>query len=204
MVVKNNSLYFFITSFLLGLIISAINPHDYFTWFLEVLPGVIAFIIILLTHKRFPLSQLSIILITIHSYILFIGGHYTYAEVPLFNTLKKLLHHERNNFDKIGHFMQGFVPAIIVRELLIRHSVITKNGWLNFIIVSICLAISALYELFEAFVAIMTGEAADSFLGTQGYVWDTQSDMFLCMIGCVIAILCLSKTHDRFIIGISS
>ena len=126
-----------------------------------------------------------------------IGGHYTYAEVPLGDWLRELTDGERNNYDKLGHLAQGFIPAIVAREILIRHEVINKAGWLAFIVVSICLAISAMYELIEWWVALLSDEAAESFLGTQGYVWDTQSDMFLALIGASTALLLLSKWHDR-------
>jgi len=189
---------------LAGLLISAINPHDYFTWILEIFPAIIGLFVILLTYKRFPLSNLLYILILIHSYVLFIGGHYTYAKVPLFDWIKDALHQERNNYDKIGHLMQGFVPAIIARELLIRKNVVQKKGWLFTICVSMCLAISAVYELIEALVAILTGESAEAFLGTQGYVWDTQSDMFFAFTGAVIALTLLPKLHNESIKNISA
>jgi putative membrane protein len=183
----------------LGLILSAIHPHDYFTWILEVFPAIIAFAIIVATHKRFPLSGLLYLLIILHCYVLFIGGHYTYAEVPLFNKIKELFHQHRNNYDKLGHFIQGFVPAIIARELLIRKQVLNKPGWRFFLCVSICLAISAFYELIEAFVAITSGTSSNAFLGTQGDIWDTQSDMFCALIGAVVALIVLPKLHDRSI-----
>jgi putative membrane protein len=192
---------FYVFSFLLlaGLAVSAISPHDYFTWILEVFPAIIAFLVILVTHKKFPLSNLLYILILIHCYVLFIGGHYTYAEVPLFNTIKELFHQQRNNYDKVGHFVQGFVPAIIAREILIRKQVLDKPGWLFFICISICLAISACYEMLETFVAIITGDSAEAFLGTQGYVFDTQSDMFYALIGAGSALILLSKAHNNSI-----
>jgi putative membrane protein len=196
------SFYFFNILLLSGLILSAICPHDYFTWLLEVFPGVVAFVILLLTHKRFPLSNLLYTLILIHCYVLFIGGHYTYAEVPLFNTLKDLFHQQRNNYDKLGHFVQGFVPAIAAREILIRKQVLNKQGWLFFICVSICLSISACYEMIEALVAITTGDSADAFLGTQGYVWDTQSDMFYALLGAVTSLVFMTKLHDRSIANV--
>jgi putative membrane protein len=179
---------------------SAINPHDYPTWWLEVLPALVAFIVLFATRKSFPLTSLAYVLILVHSVILMIGGHYTYAEVPLGDWLREFTDGERNNYDKLGHLAQGFIPAIIAREVLIRHEVIKKTGWLAFIVVSICLAISAMYELIEWWVALLSGEAAESFLGTQGYVWDTQSDMFLALIGASTALLLLSKWHDRQIV----
>ncbi|MDA8098942.1 MAG: DUF2238 domain-containing protein [Nitrospiraceae bacterium] len=176
---------------------SGFHPRDYFTWFLEVAPATAAFIILALTRKRFPLTSLAYTLILIHSVILMIGGHYTYAEVPLFDWIRDGLHQTRNNYDKVGHFAQGFIPAIIAREILIRKKVVAGKGWLAFIVVSICLAISALYELIEWWTAELTGEAAEAFLGTQGYAWDTQSDMLMALIGATAAVLLLSAIHDR-------
>jgi putative membrane protein len=184
---------------LCGLIISAIAPHDYFTWILEVFPAIIALVIMYFTRRTFPLSNLLYCLILIHCLILFIGGHYTYAQVPLFNTLKELLHQERNNYDKVGHFIQGFVPAIVAREILIRKKVLNKLGWLSFICISICLAISAFYELIEAFVAIVSGDSAEAFLGTQGDVWDTQSDMFYALVGAIVSLILLPNIHNKSI-----
>jgi len=183
--------------FFIVLIWSAITPKDYFTWFLEVFPAFIGLAILIATFKRFRLTNMVYVLICIHACILCVGGHYTYAEVPLFDDIKELLGQSRNNYDKVGHFAQGFVPAIIIRELLIRKQVLMQKGWLNFIIVSICLAISALYEFLEWFVSVATGEAGDSFLGTQGDIWDTQSDMLIATIGAIISLVLLSKTHDR-------
>ena len=189
--------YLFITLAILGLLLSAVHPHDYFTWWLEVFPGIIALIIIITTRNSFPLSGLLYLLILIHCYILFIGGHYTYAKVPLFDTIRDIFHQQRNNYDKVGHFIQGFVPCIAAREILIRKKVLNKPGWIPFICVSICLAISAFYELIEAFVAITTGDSAEAFLGTQGDVWDTQSDMMFALIGAIVAILVLSRIHNK-------
>ena len=192
-----NTIIIFSFFIITGLLISAINPHDYFTWFLEVAPAIIVLLILLLTYKSFPLSNLLYTLIVIHAYILFIGGHYTYAKVPLFDWIKDYFHQERNNFDKLGHFAQGFVPAIAAREILLRKMVVDKKAWLSFIIISICLAFSAFYELIEAFVAIATGDSAEAFLGTQGYVWDTQTDMFLALVGSVTGLIVLPKIHDH-------
>ncbi len=161
------------------LIWSAINPKEYFTWFLEVLPAIIGVLVLIVTYQKFQFTNLVYTLILIHCIILIIGGHYTYAEVPFFDWLKNIFNFSRNNYDKVGHFAQGFVPAMITRELLIRKKVLNKKSWLNFIIVSICLAISAAYEFIEWFISVQTGDAGDSFLGTQGYIWDTQSDMLL-------------------------
>ncbi len=175
---------------------SAIRPHDYFTWFMEVLPALITIVILAATYDRFRLSSLAYWLILVHAVILMIGGHYTYAEVPLFDRVREVFHQGRNNYDKVGHFAQGFVPAIIMRELLLRKTTLRPGAWLSFITVSICLALSALYELFEWAVAEATGEAAEAFLGTQGYQWDTQSDMAFALFGAVTAIVLLGRYHD--------
>jgi putative membrane protein len=182
--------------FFLVLLWSAIRPHDYFTWLMEVLPALIAFFILAATYNRFRLSSLAYWLILAHSVILMIGGHYTYAEVPLFDTVRDVFHQGRNNYDKVGHFAQGFIPAIIARELLLRKTPLRPGAWLSFIAVSVCLAISALYELFEWAVAEATGEAAEAFLGTQGYQWDTQSDMAFALLGAVTAIVLLGRYLD--------
>jgi len=176
---------------------SAINPHDYFTWMLEVFPGVIGLIVLILTFKKFRFTDFVYTLILIHCCILFVGGHYTYAEVPLFDWIRDVFHQSRNNYDKVGHLAQGFVPALIIRELFIRKMVVNKRGWLNFIIVSICMAISVTYEFIEWFVSIVTGSSGDSFLGTQGYVWDTQSDMLYATFGAVLGLLIFSRYQDK-------
>ena len=180
---KRNNLY--IVLFLIGLVLSGIQPKEYFTWFLEVIPALIGGVILLLTYKKFQFTSFTYFFIVLHCYVLFLGGHYTYAEVPLFDWLKETFHQTRNNYDKVGHFFQGFVPAMIVRELFIRKEVISNKSYFNFIIVSICLAISAAYEWIEWWVSICTGEGGDAFLGTQGYIWDTQSDMLLATIGAI-------------------
>ena len=179
------------------LIWSAINPKDYFTWFLEVFPALIGLIVLVITYKRFQLTKLLYILILIHCTILMVGGHYTYAEVPLFDWIKDYFGMARNNYDKIGHLAQGFIPAIIAREILIRKSVIQKSGWLSFSIICFCLALSAFYEIIEWWVALLTKESAEAFLGTQGYVWDTQSDMALALLGAVLSLTLLSSLHDK-------
>lgn len=176
---------------------SGIKPHDYFTWLLEVTPALLGLIILAATYKKFKFTPLVYWLILVHCLILMVGGHYTYAEVPLFDWLREVFGWERNNYDKIGHFMQGFVPVIIIRELFIRLDIVKKKKWMPFIIISICLALSVAYEFVEWFVAVGTGTAADSFLGTQGYVWDTQSDMLLCLIGSITALIMLSRAHDK-------
>ena len=190
--------YIWLSIFFATLLWSAIDPKDMFTWFLEVLPALIGFVLIVLTYKKFPLTPLLYTLILIHMIVLMIGGHYTYAEVPLFDTIKELLHQTRNNYDKIGHFMQGFMPAILARELLLRLNVVKASKlWLHYIILSIVLAFSAFYELIEWWVALLSGEDAEAFLGTQGYIWDTQSDMMLALIGAIAALVFLSRLHDK-------
>lgn len=181
--------------FVAVLVWSAIKPHDYPTWILEVLPAIIGLAVLTATYRSFPLTSLSYILILIHAIILMVGGHYTYAEVPLFEG--GLFGDGRNNYDKLGHFFQGFAPAIIAREILIRLQVIRGRRWLHFIIISICLALSAVYELIEWGVAMLSGSAADAFLGTQGYVWDTQSDMGWALTGAIMALALLGRLHDR-------
>jgi len=179
------------------LIWSGIGPHDYPTWLLEVAPAIIAAAVLWFTRERFPLTRLTYTLILIHCIILMVGGHYTYAEVPLGDWVKEAFDQTRNNYDKLGHFAQGFVPAIVAREILIRLKVVNFPGWRDFLIVCVALAISAFYELIEWWVALLSEEAADSFLGTQGYIWDTQSDMWLALLGAVSALVLLSRLHDR-------
>lgn len=186
------------------LIWSAIEPKDYPTWVLETMPGIIGFIVLAMTRRHFPLTGLCYLLILLHCWILFVGGHYTYAEVPLFDTIKEMFAQSRNNFDKLGHFAQGFVPAIICREIVIRMHIISGRFYTHFFTVCFCLALSALYELLEWWVALVSEEAADAFLGTQGYVWDTQSDMAWALTGAICALLLLSKTHDRQIMRIQA
>ncbi len=176
---------------------SAIRPHDYFTWLLEVFPVIIGAVILAATYRRFRLTPLLYTLLAIHAAILMIGGHYTYAEVPLGFWMRDVLHNARNNYDRIGHFAQGFVPAIIAREILIRRGVVRSRGWVYFIVVSICLAVSAAYELLEWRVSVATGSKGDAFLGTQGDIWDTQEDMATALIGALLAPLLLGRLHDR-------
>ncbi|HEY8037273.1 MAG TPA: DUF2238 domain-containing protein [Methylobacter sp.] len=181
------------------LVWSGIHPKDYLIWMLETAPAVIACIALIATRQNFRLTDLAYSLILIHSLILMIGGHYTYAEVPLFDWLKNSFNFDRNNYDKVGHFVQGFTPAIIVREILIRNHVLANIKWLNFLVICICLAISAFYELIEWWVALLSKKAAEAFLGTQGYVWDTQSDMACALVGAILALVLLSRVHDRHI-----
>jgi putative membrane protein len=193
-----------IITFLTFLVWSGIYPKDYLTWALEVSPAVIGFIVLAATYRSFPLTPLLYTLILIHCIVLMVGGHYTYAEVPLFEYLKPILGFERNNFDKLGHFLQGFVPALIAREILVRKAVIASSKWRNFFIVCFCLAFSALYELIEWAVAIVSETAADAFLGTQGYIWDTQSDMAFALVGAIAALALLGRIHDRQVRNITS
>lgn len=176
---------------------SFIAAHDTFTWILEVFPIIIALPILWFSYKTFKLTPILYWLIAIHYLILVVGAIYTYAEVPLGFWMQDWFGFERNNYDKIGHFAQGFVPAMIVRELLIRTSPLKNGKWLKVIVVSICLAISAIYELLEWWAAIAQGASAEAFLGTQGYEWDAQSDMLLAMIGAITALTILSKIHNK-------
>ena len=175
------------------LIWSGINPKDQFTWLLEVIPAMIGLALIASTYKYFKLTSLLYFFILVHCIVLMIGGHYTYAEVPLFDNL---FGSERNNYDKVGHFFQGFVPALLAREILLRKQVVNGRGWLTLFVISVSLAFSAFYELIEWWVAVLTGENGEAFLGTQGYVWDTQSDMALALFGAICSLLLLSKLHD--------
>lgn len=195
--------YLWVIVFWATLIWSGIYPKDYTTWLLEVAPALIAFVVLYRYRDSYPLTTLSYTLILLHCIVLMIGGHYTYAEVPLFDTLKELLQGDRNNYDKVGHFFQGFVPAIVFRELIIRNHLIPARQWQHIFTVCACLAVSAFYELIEWWVALLSKEAASAFLGTQGYVWDTQSDMGYALIGAIIAIASLARIHDRQIENIS-
>jgi putative membrane protein len=189
--------YAWLGVFLAVLAWSAIEPHDRPTWWLEVLPALLALVALAWTRKRFPLTTLAYFLVLIHSVILMVGGHYTYAEVPLGDWVRDWTGGTRNNYDKLGHLAQGFIPALIARELLLRLQVLRRPAWLSFVVVSICLGISAFYELLEWWTALLSGAGATAFLGTQGYVWDTQSDMFYALIGAVLALLSLSRLHNR-------
>jgi len=183
--------------FLAVFVWSGIAPKDTVTWMLEVAPAAAAAVVLLATRWRFPLTRLAYGLILAHCIILMVGGHYTYAEVPAGEWLRDLFEPPRNNYDKLGHLAQGFVPAIVAREVVIRLRVFNSAAWRNVFIVSFCLAVSAFYELVEWWVAVFSGEAAEAFLGTQGYVWDTQSDMFLALVGAIAALLLLGRVHDR-------
>ena len=183
--------------FLVVLIWSGVNPHDRFTWFLEVVPAMVGATILVATYRRFPLTPLAYWLAFIHACILCVGGHYTYAEVPIGNWIRDWLDLSRNHYDRLGHVAQGFVPAILAREVLIRTSPLRPGAWLFFLVTCFCLALSATYELIEWQVAVWTGTAADAFLGTQGDVWDTQKDMALALVGAILAQTLLARRHDR-------
>ena len=185
------------------LVWSGIHPRDTFTWFLEVLPALLGVGILAATYSRFRFSMLVYVLVSLHAVILMVGGHYTYAEMPAFNWLRDTFGLSRNHYDRVGHFAQGFVPAIIAREFLLRRSPLRRGKLLFFIVVSICLAASAAYEFIEWWVSLAVGSAADAFLGTQGDVWDTQWDMFMALVGAIIALLSLSGIHDRFLRGMT-
>lgn len=191
---------------------SAVRPYDFFTWFLEVAPVLIGVPLMLAVRRRFPLSTLLLVLVWLHCVILIVGGHYTYARVPMGEWWMQWFGWTRNNYDKLGHLAQGFVPAILTREILLRTSPLGEAGgergdhvggtrrrsrWLPFLIVSVCLAFSAFYELIEWAAAVFSGAAAEDFLGTQGYAWDTQSDMALALVGAIAALALLSGMHDR-------
>lgn len=184
-------------SIIIVFIWSAVNPNDRLTWYPEVAPAVIAVFLCAFTYKKFPLTDLLYILIWIHCIILLIGGHYTYAEVPLFSWIRDTFNHARNNYDKIGHFAQGFIPAIVARELLLRTSPLKPGKWLIIIILLSVLGISATYELIEWITAEVAGADADSFLSLQGDDFDTQKDMFFALLGGITALLTLSKLHDK-------
>jgi putative membrane protein len=183
--------------FLIALIVSAIQPHDYFTWILEVFPAIIGAALLIATRRSFPLTPLLYILLFLHALILIVGGHYTYALVPFGFWMRDAFGFARNHYDRIGHFAQGFVPAIVAREILIRRNVVRGRGWLFAIVVAFCLAISAAYELLEWTVSALSGSKGDSFLGTQGDIWDTQKDMALALAGAITAPLLLGRWHDR-------
>jgi len=186
------------------LVWSAVRPHDYFTWLMEVFPAIIGIALIAATHRRFPLTPLLLTLLTLHAIILMVGGHYTYAEVPLGFWMERAFHLTRNDYDRIGHFAQGFVPALVAREIFIRRGVVRSRGWLYAIIVLICLGISAAYELVEWITAISAGSSADAFLGTQGDPWDTQEDMATALVGAMVAPLVMGRWQDRQIAQMTS
>ncbi|WP_107855029.1 DUF2238 domain-containing protein [Neisseria weaveri] len=173
------------------LVWSGIQPKNYAVWALEVSPAVIGAVLLSATYRRFRFSDFAYVVMWVHAVVLLVGGHYTYAEVPLFDWLREPMGWSRNNYDKVGHFMQGFSPAVIAAEILWKRQVVRSRGWLAFLTVCVCMAVSAVYELIEWLVAVLSKQAADAFLGTQGYVWDTQSDMLWCLIGSLCMVLLL-------------
>jgi putative membrane protein len=188
---------FLLVAVLVGLLISGIGPADRLTWLLEVTPILIALPLLAATHSRFPLTPLAYRLIAVHAAILMLGAHYTYAEVPLGFWVQEVLDLGRNHYDRLGHIAQGFIPAIIAREILLRRSPLQPGKWLFFLVTCVCLAISAFYEFIEWWVSLLAGAEGDAFLATQGDVWDTQWDMFLAMSGAIAAQLMLGRVHDR-------
>lgn len=181
----------------IALLASALAPYDRATWWMEVAPVLIAAPVLVATHRRFPLTPLLQVLIAAHALVLIVGGAWTYARVPFGFWLQDVLALDRNPYDRIGHLMQGFVPAIAAREVLLRHRVLREGGWLFFVVTCVCLAISAMYELVEWAAAVALGQGAEAFLGTQGDPWDTQSDMAMALLGAVLAQLLLGGWHWR-------
>jgi len=179
------------------LIWSGVDAKDPTIWVLEVAPAVIGAVVLAFTRQRFPLSTLTYVLILVHSIILMVGGHYTYAEVPLGDWVRDMFDQSRNNYDKLGHFVQGFIPAMIAREVVVRLKVFNFVGWRNFFIVCFCLAVAAFYELIEWWTAVLAGESAEAFLSLQGYAWDTQADMWTALVGAITALLVLGRWQDR-------
>ena len=195
---SNIKFHLILLAILLSILIwSVINPKDLFIWFLEVLPVLIGAMVLIYIYPKYKFSNFVYVLITIEAIILIVGGHYTYAEMPVFNWVRDTFGLSRNYYDRLGHFAQGFIPAIIAREVLIRNEVISKKKYLFFIVICICLAISASYELIEFGVAKFTGNSAEAFLGTQGDIWDTQWDMLLALIGSITSLSLLSTYHDK-------
>lgn len=182
---------------LVALVVSGLDPHDRLTWLLETFPVMIGVPALVWTRLQFPLTPLLYRLLVVHAVILIVGGHYTYAQVPLGFWIQDLFELSRNHYDRLGHLAQGFVPAILVREILVRKSSLAGSRWLPLLTVSVCLAFSAFYEMIEWWGALIMGESATAFLGTQGDPWDTQWDMFLALIGAVLALVLLSRLHDR-------
>jgi putative membrane protein len=184
------------------LVLSGIHPHDYFTWVLEVFPILIGAPILVWVYPRFRFTRLVYTLLWLHAIILMVGGHYTYAQVPLGFWMEHAFGFTRNHYDRIGHFAQGFIPALLAREVFIRASPLGRSRWLPFVVICFCLAFSAFYELIEFWTALASGSAATDFLGTQGDPWDTQWDMQLALIGAIVSLLTLSRVHDRQLAGL--
>jgi putative membrane protein len=191
--------YALLALFAVVLLWSGIHPYSYFTWFLEIVPALIGLLILAATWRRFQFTTLVYTIICLHAIILMVGGHYTYARVPLFNWISATLHLARNHYDRLGHFAQGFVPAMVAREVFVRRGIVKKGGWTVFLVICLCMAVSAWYELFEYGVAVATGTAADDFLGSQGDPWDTQNDMLMAFIGSGVAMLATRRWHDSAI-----
>ncbi len=187
----------FVGTMLLEMVLGIAPPSGRTTWALENFPIWIGVALYLVTRRKFPLSRLCLTLLCLHAVVLMVGGYYTYAKVPLGFWVENAFGLARNHYDRLGHFTQGFVPAILTREILLRVAGLPRNGWLPFLTVCVCLAFSASYELFEWWTAVVGGSAADDFLGTQGDVWDTQWDMFLAVVGATTAMLTLTGVHDR-------
>lgn len=194
---SGSKLHIFLLVSLFGVLVwSAIKPHDYFTWFLEVLPALLAVAIFAFFYQRFRFTNLVYIVVWFHCIVLMVGGKYTYAEMPLFDYFKEIFGWTRNNYDKVGHFMQGFSPALIAREVFIRNKIVNGKWWIYFLAVAVPLAFSAFYEFVEWWISVLTGDAGDAFLGTQGYIWDTQTDMFACFVGSTVALVLLHEFQD--------
>jgi putative membrane protein len=195
----DSTLKIYILIFFLALLWSGINPRDQFTWLLEVIPALVAFAILAFTYKKFRFTNFAYLLILIHSIILMVGGHTTYAEMPLFNWLRDTFDLARNYYDRLGHLAQGFIPALILREIVIRKNIINGRRWQFALIIMSILGASAFYEFFEWGISLVSGEAGNAFLGTQGDIWDTQWDMFMCLIGSIVSLLSLGKIHDKYL-----
>ena len=191
---------FLIFIYILTLIWSVIQPHDYFTWFLETTPALIAFIVLIFTYKKFRFSNFVYTLLLLHCIILFIGGHYTYALVPFFDTLKEIFWWTRNNYDKVWHFAQGFVPAAVAFEVFVRQEIVKSGKWQYIFPVLVSLSISAFYELIEWWVSVLTGSAGDAFLWTQWYIWDTQSDMMYALIWSLVFVILFARFHKKILL----
>lgn len=187
-----------------ALVVSGVAPYDRTTWWLEIFPILIGAPILIATHRRFPLTSLLYTLLAVHAVILMVGGHYTYARVPLGFWAQDVFGFTRNHYDRLGHFAQGFIPAILVREILLRTSPLRRGPWLFFLVAAVCLAISACYEFIEWWTALVGGQGAEAFLGTQGDVWDTQWDMFLALVGAITSLLVLGSVHDRALERVTS
>jgi putative membrane protein len=196
---KNARTFHLVFLFIVAMVFcwSGWRPHDRFTWWLEIAPGLAGVVILLATYRRFEFTTFCYALIALHICVLCVGGHYTYARVPLFDWLRPIFGWQRNHYDRLGHFLQGFVPALIAREMFLRLELVNRKKWIPFLVVSVCLAISAFYELVEWWMALISGSAANDFIGSQGDVWDTQSDMLMALIGAVCALMFFSTLHDR-------